>query len=558
MDYNPCFIIPCYNHGKTVPALVTLLGGYGLACFVVDDGSSPDTSSILDELGRKHDWLTLLRHAQNQGKGAAVMTGMREAWRQGFTHAIQLDADGQHDLEDLPTILALSKETPTALVSGRPVFDSTVPKSRLYGRYLTHVWVWIETLSLQIKDSMCGFRAYPLSPCVELLGQEHLGRWMDFDTEIMVRLYWRRVPVTFFDTHVVYPEGGLSHFRILRDNLLISWMHTRLFCGMLTRLPGLIAYRAVNQRHWSAKKERGGKIGLRFMLWAYKAVGRSFFNLLLYPVMAYFWLTGSAARKASQDYLRRVQEYATKTGHPLSEDLNSYRHFMNFGHSLLDKAAAWNGDIKLTDADFPEVELYREVVRSGKGILVIGAHLGNLELCRALGDQTGDVTVHSIVFTHHAEQFNRLLQSINPRTSINHIQVSDMSPATAILLQQKIDQGEWVVIVADRTPMNSKKGTVRVDFLGDRAAFPQGPFVLASLLKCPVYLMFGLREKSGLKIHFELFSERLILPRRERAASLKMIAQSFADRLAGYCLRAPLEWFNFYDFWEGSDEKNES
>ena len=556
MDYSPCFIIPCYNHGKTMPALVAALGKFSMPCYVIDDGSSSETARILDDLGHKHGWLRLLRLERNQGKGAAVMTGMREAWRGGFTHAIQLDADGQHTLEDLPLILELSRQTPAALVSGRPVFDATAPKSRIYGRYLTHVWVWIETLSLQVKDSMCGFRAYPLRPCVELLDQAPMGCRMEFDVEVMVRLSWRGVPIKFFDTQVVYPEGGVSHFRSIQDNLLISWMHTRLFFGMLLRLPGLLANRSGSQRHWSTEKERGGTAGLRCMLWVYRAAGRSLFNLLLYPVMAYFWITGRSARRASRDYLRRIRDYAAKSGHPLPEGLNSFRHFINFGHSILDKAAAWNGDLKLADVEFPAVELYRQVVQSGKGILVIGAHLGNLELCRALGDQTGDVTVNSIVYTRHAARFNHMLQTINPRATINHIQVSDMGPATAILLQQKIDQGEWVVIVADRTPLNSKRGRVRVDFLGGRAAFPQGPFILASLLKCPVFLMFGLREPTGLKIHFEPFSERLELPRGERAPSLAKAVQAFADRLGHYCLRAPLEWFNFYDFWEGPDESN--
>lgn len=550
MGYRPCLLIPCFNHGATMPALLSALEAHDLACIVVDDGSQRETAEILDTLDRRYDWVKVLRHRHNLGKGAAVMNGMREAWRQGFSHALQIDADRQHDLGDLPRLLALSEQEPAALVSGRPVFDDTAPRLRTCGRYLTHAWVWIETLSLGIKDSMCGFRAYPLQSCIPLIDQGKLGRRMDFDPEIMVRLCWRGVPILFFDTRVVYPAAGISHFKPIRDNLLISWMHTRLFFGMLVRLPAWLVHGKTDQQHWSTERERGALAGLKIMLWAYKIAGRGFFSLLLYPVMGYFWVTGSKARRASQDYLRRLRAYAGQKSFPLPERLNSFRHFINFGHAILDKAAAWNGDIKLADVAFPDVELYRQTVRSGQGILIIGAHLGNLESCRALGEQTGDVKINAIVHTRHAERFNRVMASINPRTSMNLIQVSDMGPATAIMLKQKIEQGEWVVIVGDRTPADSLKSVVRAEFLGARAAFPQGPFVLASLLKCPVFLMFGLRERSGVTIHFEQFAERLVLPRGAREAGIATFAQAYADRLAYYCLRAPLDWFNFFDFWK--------
>ncbi len=310
------------------------------------------------------------------------------------------------------------------------------------------------------------------------------------------------------------------------------------------------------QRHWSIVKERGGIFGLTFMLWAYRVAGRGLFSLLLYPVMAYFWLTGHQARRASNDYLQRLRSYALTIGETLPAGLNSFRHFLCFGHSILDKIAAWNGDITLNDVDFPSADLYREVVASGQGIVVIGSHLGNLELCRALGDEAGDVQINAIVFTQHAQQFNQLLKSVNPRANVNLIQVSEIGPDTAIMLKQKIDQGEWVVIVADRTPLHTKKSVVEADFLGHKAAFPQGPFVLASLMKCPVYLMFGLNEKSGLKIYFEFLSEPLVLPRANRVEALCPIVQNFADRLASHCMNAPLDWFNFFDFWKGQNEKN--
>ncbi|OSM49757.1 acyltransferase, partial [Aeromonas salmonicida subsp. salmonicida] len=151
----------------------------------------------------------------------------------GFSHALQVDADGQHDLADIPALLAEAHRDPEALISGRPVYDDSVPKGRLYGRYITHVWVWIETLSFTIKDSMCGFRVYPLAASCALLEQVALGRRMDFDTEVMVRLHWAGVAVRFVPTRVIYPADGSSHFQLWRDNRDISWMHTRLVCRLL-------------------------------------------------------------------------------------------------------------------------------------------------------------------------------------------------------------------------------------------------------------------------------------------------------------------------------------
>jgi hypothetical protein len=172
-----------------------------------------------------------------------VMAGLREAARLGFSHALQVDADGQHDLSDLPRFIAASQAAPHALICGYPQYDASVPKGRLYARYLTHVWVWINTLSLSIRDSMCGFRVYPLPATLALIDSVSLGKRMDFDTEILVRLAWRNQPMQWLPTKVHYPLDGLSHFRLWLDNALISKMHAKLFFGMLVRAPLILWHR---------------------------------------------------------------------------------------------------------------------------------------------------------------------------------------------------------------------------------------------------------------------------------------------------------------------------
>jgi len=245
-----CFLIPCYNHGTTLSTTLASLKDFDLPVLVIDDGSSPEQAVLIQQACDQFDYVQLHVKKANSGKGGAVISGMLLALEQGFSHIIQVDADGQHDINDVPKLLAKSKAEPKALISGYPIYDDSVPKSRLYGRYLTHVWVWIETLSLNIPDSMCGFRIYPLASCQKLLKRVKLGRYMDFDVEILVRLYWQGVPMSFQQTQVIYPEDGTSNFRALQDNLLISWMHTRLFFGMLLRSPLLIARQLFSNIHY--------------------------------------------------------------------------------------------------------------------------------------------------------------------------------------------------------------------------------------------------------------------------------------------------------------------
>ena len=237
--HNPCAVIPVYNHETAAPAVVDALLAAGLPCVLVDAASSPACAAVLEHLAQGEN-IFLIRLAVNQGKGGAVMAGLREASRLGFTHALQVDADGQHDLRDVATFIQVSQQNPEALICGYPQYDASVPKGRLYARYLTHVWVWINSLSLQIPDSMCGFRVYPLAPCLALINSVKLGKRMDFDPEILVRLAWRNQPMRWLPTKVHYPLDGLSHFRLFHDNALISGMHTKLFFGMLLRLPSIL------------------------------------------------------------------------------------------------------------------------------------------------------------------------------------------------------------------------------------------------------------------------------------------------------------------------------
>ncbi|MDQ5878129.1 MAG: hypothetical protein QG584_748 [Pseudomonadota bacterium] len=558
MSFAPAIVIPIYNHRDTIAAVITRLAAYDVPIFIVDDGSNEATQQILAALTASESQVRLSRLAQNSGKGAAVMHGFHEALKAGCTHALQVDADGQHDLADVPLFFEQSRARPEAIVAGQPRYDASAPAGRRYGRYITHFWVWIETLSFSIGDSMCGFRLYPLAPTVALIERCRIPLRMDFDTEIIVRLFWMGIPVINLPTRVIYPAGGLSHFNMWRDNLRISWMHTRLCAGMLLRLPLLLWRRLFPPRfeatHWSRHAERGSSLGLRLTVASYRLLGDTIARLLLRPIVGWFLLSGTAARKASLDYLRRLQ--AIRPESPAPTWRNAYRHMLAFADANLDKLAAWTGRVDHHQITFDKQRDFEALLASGHGAVLLGAHFGNLEMMRALAQLNGIARVNAVVYTNHARRFNAALASADPGFEVNLLQISSLGPDTAIMLREKIDRGELLVIVGDRTPPAENGRVVSAEFLGAPALFPQGPFILAALLECPVFLFVCARETCGYRVHFEPFAERMILPRGQRESAIAEHAQRYANHLATLCLQTPFQWFNFFDFWADTKLRN--
>lgn len=238
-----CIIIPVYNHSDKIRGLVNDLGRItpDIPIILVNDGSYQHCTQLLRELSANSSLISIIEREINGGKGAAVKTGLLSANRSGYTHALQVDADGQHDIVDAVKLLDLSEAHPDAVICAKPIYDDTVPKHRLYGRVLTHVWVWINTLSFDIQDAMCGFRVYPIAATVEIINSANIGNRMEFDPEILVRLHWQGSRFLYYPSRVAYHHNSVSHFRLVRDNIAIAWMHTRLFFGMITQLLSILA-----------------------------------------------------------------------------------------------------------------------------------------------------------------------------------------------------------------------------------------------------------------------------------------------------------------------------
>ena len=309
----------------------------------------------------------------------------------------------------------------------------------------------------------------------------------------------------------------------------------------------------MSHSHWSKVQERGSYLGMQFLLGVYKLFGRRVLWLFMFPVVVYFYLSGGAARAASQQYWQRL--HAFDPTQPKAGFKTGLTHFCTFADSAFDKIDAWLGRITADEINYENQHLFDELVARQQGAIFIGSHLGNLEVCRALGMRHTHCVINVLVFTHHAVEFNRTLQRINPNVSVNLIQVTDMGPDLAILLKSKIEQGEFVVIVGDRTSTTSVGRVHYTDFLGAQAPFAQGPFILAALLECPIYWLFCMRTKHGFDVHFNHYSDGISLPRKTRQQALGRVIEDFVAQLQMVALRYPYQWFNFYDFWQ-RDEKS--
>ncbi len=230
---NPCLLIPIFDHKEEIGGVVASLASAQLPCLIVDDGSGSATRAVLADLASQYPWVEVHRRPRNGGRGAALKTGYRHAHERGFSHALQLDADGQHDARDVPAFLAAMAEAPDALVLGAPIFDASAPKARLYGRQLSRGMVWLTTCSFDVRDPLCGFRGIPLAATVAWLDRHTSGDHMEFDPELVIGLHRAGIPVRNVPTHVVYRHGGLSHFDAVRDNARLTAVYTRSLANLL-------------------------------------------------------------------------------------------------------------------------------------------------------------------------------------------------------------------------------------------------------------------------------------------------------------------------------------
>jgi predicted exporter/lauroyl/myristoyl acyltransferase len=297
--------------------------------------------------------------------------------------------------------------------------------------------------------------------------------------------------------------------------------------------------------HWSRLDERGAYWGIQFVVGGYFLLGRRACMTLLWPIVLYFYLTDPNRRRDSLNYLARVRRM---TGQSAPGGIDGLRHFRSFAEKALETLIAWArpGSIRIAVVGAEDID---RLAAENRGGLLIVSHLGNAELCRSGLESRFGKTVNVLLHTKHAAQYNRMLRRINPAIAAHTIEVTEVGPATAMDLEARVQRGEWIAIAGDRTPVVGAGRISLAPFLGSPAAFSQGPYILASLMKCPVYALFCLRDRAGHTVYFEKFADRIDLPRRDKAAFLADLAARYAALLERYCLMAPLQWYNFFDFW---------
>ena len=304
---------------------------------------------------------------------------------------------------------------------------------------------------------------------------------------------------------------------------------------------------ATRATHWAAIGESTFAGGIWALYGVHRLAGRRMLRALLWPVVLFYACTQPRARRASLDYLRRMQAAHGAIGAEPGAR-HWFRHLLSFAETLLDKLLATAGRYPWQRVRVEGQEQVDALLAAGCGALLVTAHVGCLELCQALATRMPRLRLTVLVHTRHAERFNRILRRMDPDTHVELLQVTSVTAATAVELEQRVRAGEFVAIAGDRVPLDAGR-TATVDFLGAPAAFPVGAYVLASLLACPLLFLGCIREGQGHVVRFEMLAQRLELPRIGREQALRDGAADFARRLEALLVRSPYDWFNFFDFW---------
>ncbi|CUJ55036.1 LpxL/LpxP family acyltransferase [Achromobacter xylosoxidans] len=298
--------------------------------------------------------------------------------------------------------------------------------------------------------------------------------------------------------------------------------------------------------HWAGQRERGNPALLRLTAWAARRIGRRAVAPVIWLVVLYFYVFGPRARRAIGAYQRRLARGGALAA-PLPTPFPVYRQYLAFAQALLDKLDVWQGRITLADLDIDDPDGLQAQMGVGRGQILVGSHLGNIEVCRALAEQSGRLHLNVLVHTRHAVNFGRLLEEAGG--GLRMIQVSELDAGVMLDLAQRLERGEWLAIAGDRVPLKGDR-SAQVELLGDAALLPQGPWLLAGLLRCPVNLLFCTRHGARHRMSMERLADAVEWTRATRQAEIARWAQRYADRLGAQCRQAPLQWFNFYPFWK--------
>lgn len=569
--------MPFYNHPQNIKALIAALKTYELPVVVVDDGSDEASKLVLAELERT-EGILLLTRAQNGGKGIAMKDGFKFALERGFSHVLQIDADFQHDTALIGEFLRQSEAHPQSIVCANPIYGEDAPKSRVHGRKITNFWVAINTLSLGIKDAMCGFRVYPLEQLKKAAAKSKTSR-MEFDIEILVNAARQGIDVRWIDTYVRYEKGGVSHFKMVRDNALISLMHAKCFFSLPKFMLSKIwrasrvnssektrdeprkfdeankandaqnlkkPQESAEQNLWWKRKERGGVFFLRLSLFLSQILPEFALKLIVKIVVWFYYIFSKNERENIAEFRRNLSEFA---GAQTLKKTSIFSHFEAFGGAICDKFRVWKGKIKDDELEIIDLERIKsELIGAQKGQILLTAHLGNVEICKALAARVDGFRMVILTYDENSRKFNEVLREISKNGgSVRMMAVNKLDVAAMLELKNIVDSGEHIGIMGDRTPLGGDKAA-RVKFLGKEAGFNYGPYLIAGILGVKISSLWC--QKVGGKFRIELVPlASAVKLGRDKAAAARQYLQIYVRELEDRCKQTPTQWFNFFDFW---------
>lgn len=569
------FIIPVYKHGSTLESVIEGLSQFNLPFIVVDDGNDEQNRVYIEQCAKKHSEVTLVSYRKNHGKGFAMSRGILKAHKLGFTHIFQVDADGQHDVNACHIFLEASKKAPEAVINGYPQYDESVPQIRKGGREFSNNWGRICSLDFSIKDVLCGFRIYPVEPFYKLLRHHaYINHRMGYDVDILVHLSWLGLKTINLPVIVTYPKDGISNYRMVRDNIGMSLTFARLCLGMFIRLPKLLLRKVRKDKSkassWNSVNELSKSgFSLKFTLFLVKIFPHSVLIALTKFVSFFYFIFCKNARNYSRTYQQTLIEYCKNLpeAHKNTNLSNVpktpaiYSHICSFAMTIVEKMEGWchkkdTGKLAFNPDD---TESFRKNFTSKKGCVIFVSHLGNVELIRSIVtsghfDMPPDIPMAIIMDQHVTKKFNSMMKNLNSNSNQKIISTDDIGIETIDILQETIEQGGLVIIAGDRISANSPGRKITLSFLGKKADFPYGPFLIASLLKAPTYFVFSLRKKQlgpdpTYSMNIVESKTDFDVSRKERETKIMELAGNYVYNLEKFCIENPVQWYNFYSYF---------
>ncbi len=543
-----CAIVPLFDNGGTVAGVVSGCLDHLADVIVVDDGSTDAGAASVEGTDGVH----LVSLGVNRGKGEAIRRGLEEAARLGFTHAIAIDADGQHDPRYIPRFEAAAQRNPGAIITGlRRLEKAGAPGSSHFGRSFSNFWYAVETWRT-IGDAQCGYRVYPVLRTLAL--RTRTSRYT-IEHETIVLAAWSGMEVASdVIMDVRYGEDVVSHFDKLRDNVRYSFLNAyftlarysgayRLLRSELPPAPGP----AGSTPGWIHGESLGTRPGYRWFEMLARVGGIDAAYRFLDVVVSYYVaFAPTRYRQASLSYLRRQFPSAS----PAELRLHMWRHFRHFGEAVLDQALVPHLGVEQFSIDGKGLDHIEKARAQGKGLILLGAHVGPWQF-GAMGLARKGITVSIAAVVQEARAMDAYLAarretSSHPMPEI--ILLSGETPFSSLSVVEALREGKVVALHADRTILGK---SLAVGFLGDEAPFPLGPFVLAELTGAPVCIWFASKmDRRTVRIHVHEPMHVGPGPRSQRQARIEKALRAYVDLLEQTVRIHPYQWYNFYDFWK--------